>query len=90
MAVRNENEIDMFKRSNFLLCFVINRIRKPWIDQQNFSTGRDDFKGRLTVPSELRVHTITKAKPVPGASDAKEKMTKHEDAVFRWIVILDP
>ena len=46
----------MFKRGEFVLRFFENRIRQPRIDEQNFSGRRYDLEGRLTVPSELRIH----------------------------------
>ena len=56
MTVRDQNEIDILERSDFVLRIFENRIREPRIDEQNFSAWCNDFKSRLTVPSELRVH----------------------------------
>ena len=56
MAVRNQDEIDMFKRSNFSFRIFESRIREPRIDEQDFAARGHNLEGRLTVPSELRVH----------------------------------
>ena len=37
MTVRNQDEIDMLERGDFVLRIFENRIREPRIDEQNFS-----------------------------------------------------
>src|SRR6476469_10787750 len=56
MTVRNQDEIDMLQRSDFVLRIFENRIREPRIDEQNFSARGHNFESRLTIPSELRIH----------------------------------
>jgi len=54
--VRDQDEIDMLKRGDFLLCIFKNRIREPRIHEQNFPGRRHNLESRLTIPSELRIH----------------------------------
>ena len=56
MTVRNQDEIDMLERGDFVLRIFENRIREPRIDEQNFSARGHNLESRLTVPSELRIH----------------------------------
>src|SRR5262245_51190465 len=56
MAMRDQDEIDMFERSDFCLRVFKNRIREPRIYEQNFSARGHNLERRLTVPSELRIH----------------------------------
>ena len=39
MTVRNQDEIDMLERGDFVLRIFENRIREPRIDEQNFPVG---------------------------------------------------
>ena len=56
MTMRNQDEIDMLERGDFVLRIFENRIREPRIDEQNFSARGHNLESRLTVPSELRIH----------------------------------
>ena len=56
MTVRNQDEIDMLERGDFVLRIFENRIREPRIDEQNFSARGHNLESRLTIPSELRIH----------------------------------
>ncbi len=51
MSMRNQNQIDILKRSDLFLASFENRIRQPWIDEQNLSARRHDLESRLAVPS---------------------------------------
>ena len=76
MAVRNEDQINVFKRGEFVLRFFENRIRQPRIDEQNFAARRDDLESRLPVPGELGVHESHQTeKPWFGKGQWRDKIT---------------
>jgi hypothetical protein len=56
MTVRNQDEIHMLEPGDFGFRIFENRIRKPRIDEQNFSVRGHNLESRLTVPSKLRIH----------------------------------
>ena len=56
MPVRNQDEIDMLERGDFVFRIFKNRIGEPRIDEQNFSARGHNLESRLAVPSELRIH----------------------------------
>src|SRR6266480_2470973 len=79
----------MLERCDFLLAFVVDRIREPRIDKKNIAAWRNDFKGRLAIPGELRLHANHKIEKIPpgkgdeendkGRRNVKIRMTKHEE-----------
>jgi hypothetical protein len=54
--VRDQNQIDMLKRGDFVPGVFENRIREPRIDEQNFSARGHNLESRLTIPSKLGIH----------------------------------
>jgi len=56
MSMRNQNQINTLESRDFVFAPIMNRVRQPGIDEQNFSARRYDLESRLAVPSELRVH----------------------------------
>jgi DNA-3-methyladenine glycosylase II len=76
--MRNQNEIDILERVDFILRIFENRIREPRIDEQNFSARRHNLESRLTVPSELRIH---------GSHQIENRWSSKENAVSKSLVI---
>ena len=64
--MRDQDQIDAFQRGDFFLASIVNRIGQPGIDQEHIARRRNDFKSRLTVPSQLglRGHTCHQSENV--------------------------
>ena len=76
--MRNQDEIDILERSDFVLRLFQNRIREPRIDEQNFSARGHNLESRLTVPSELRAHEKSQNRKPFARQEVIKRMTKHE------------
>ena len=53
----DQDQINALQRRDFIFALFKNWIRQPGIDQKHVASRRDDFKSRLTIPSELRFHS---------------------------------
>src|SRR4029077_6966908 len=78
MPMRNQDEVDMLKRGDFVLRIFENRIRQPRIDEQNFSARGNNLESRLTVPSKLRVHGRSRNRKAFARQEVARRMTEHE------------
>src|SRR5438094_2681353 len=76
MTMRNQDEIYISERGDFVLRIFENRIREPRIDEQNFPARGHDLESRLTVPSELRIHAKSRNRKAFARQEVMKKMTK--------------
>jgi hypothetical protein len=74
MTMRNQDEIDILERGDFILRIFENGIREPRIDEQNFSVRSHNLESRLTVPSELRVHGNHKTETVAQGKSGERRL----------------
>jgi hypothetical protein len=100
MSMRDQDQIHALERCDFLLAAVINGICDPGIDKKNTAARRNDFKGRLAIPSQVGCHADDETEKISPSKSNDEcgstniqargsaEILKHEAVRRVWSILI--